>query len=130
MPVAREAPADVDDRYAYAGLDRVIHERARLGVLTSLVTHPKGLLFPALKQLCGLTDGNLSRHLQVLHKEGIVEVVKSFEGNRPQTHCRLTRSGRERYLDYLAVLEQVIRDAAAGMQRPGQRRLPKPSRST
>jgi hypothetical protein len=57
-----------DGRFAYEGLDRVIHERARLSVLTSLVTNPKGLAFGDLKQLCALTDGNLSRHLRVLEK--------------------------------------------------------------
>jgi len=72
-------------RFAYAGLDRVIHERARLSVLTSLVAHPKGLLFADLKQLCALTDGNLSRHLQVLQEAKLVEVLKGFNHNRPQT---------------------------------------------
>ena len=100
-------------RFAYEGLDRVIHERARLSVLTSLVAHPKGLLFPDLKQLCGLTDGNLSRHLQVLQEAKLVEIAKGFEHNRPQTRCRITGRGRKRYLDYLVVLEQVVRDAAA-----------------
>lgn len=99
-------------RFAYEGLDRVIHERARLGVLTSLIGHRKGLLFGDLKQLCGLTDGNLSRHLQVLQEAGLVEIAKGFEHNRPQTVCRITAAGRARYLDYLAVLEQVVRDAA------------------
>ena len=98
--------------YAYDGLDRVIHEKARLGLLTSLMAHPKGLAFGDLKQLCGLTDGNLSRHLQVLQEAGLVEVTKGYEGNRPHTSCRLTRSGRRRFLDYLAVLEQLVRDAA------------------
>ena len=99
-------------QFAYAGLDRVIHERARLSVLTSLAAHPKGLRFSDLKQLCGLTDGNLSRHMQVLQTAGLVEVSKSFERNRPQTSCRLTAEGRRRYVEYLAVLEQVVRDAA------------------
>jgi DNA-binding HxlR family transcriptional regulator len=99
-------------RFAYEGLDRVIHEKARLGVVTSLVAHPKGLLFSDLKQLCGLTDGNLSRHLQVLQDDGVVDIEKSFVRNRPQTLCRLTPKGRQRYLDYLTVLEQVVRDAA------------------
>jgi DNA-binding MarR family transcriptional regulator len=99
-------------QFAYAGLDRVIHERARLSVLTSLAAHPKGLRFSDLKQLCGLTDGNLSRHMQVLQTAGFVEVSKSFERNRPQTLCRLTAEGRRRYVEYLAVLEQVVRDAA------------------
>jgi DNA-binding transcriptional ArsR family regulator len=99
-------------RFAYDGLDRVIHEKARLGVLTSLIAHPKGLVFGDLKQLCGLTDGNLSRHLQVLQDAGLVEILKGFDRNRPQTVCRITRTGRARYLDYLSVLEQVVRDAA------------------
>ena len=98
--------------FAYDGLDRVIHEKARLGLLTSLMTQPKGLAFADLKQLCGLTDGNLSRHLQVLQEAGLVELIKGYEGNRPLTTCRLTPSGRERFLDYLAVLERVVRDAA------------------
>ena len=99
--------------FAYEGLDRVIHERARLGVLTSLAANPKGLVFADLKRLCGLTDGNLSRHLQVLQEAGVVEVTKSFSRNRPQTLCRITPEGRRRFLDYLAVLDQVVREAAA-----------------
>jgi DNA-binding MarR family transcriptional regulator len=109
-------------QFAYTGLDRVIHERARLSVLTSLAAHPKGLRFGDLKQLCGLTDGNLSRHMQVLQAAGFVEVSKSFEHNRPQTFCRLTAEGRKRYVDYLGVLEQVVRDAAAAVKpRAGRR---------
>ncbi len=105
MPDATEA------RFSYEGLDRVIHERARLSVLTSLVAHPRGLAFPDLKRLCGLTDGNLSRHLAVLQEAALVALEKGYDHNRPQTLCRLTPSGRARFLDYLAVLEQVVRDA-------------------
>ena len=54
--------ASSSGRYAYGGLDRVIHERARLSVLTSLIANPRGLTFNNLKQLCSLSDGNLSRH--------------------------------------------------------------------
>ena len=108
----RTKPDNDIGRFAYEGLDRVIHEKARLSVLTSLVAHPKGLVFGDLKQLCGLTDGNLSRHLQVLHEAGLVAIEKGFDRNRPQTVCRITPEGRRRYLDYLEVLEQVVRDAA------------------
>ena len=66
-------------RFAYDGLDRVLHERARLSIMTSLATQPDGLLFTDLKDLCSLTDGNLSRHLQVLHEAGLVEVWKGFK---------------------------------------------------
>lgn len=101
-----------DGRFAYEGLDRVIHERARLSVLTSLITNAKGLTFIDLKQLCSLTDGNLSRHLQVLEKADMVEIVKGHDRNRPQTLCRITASGRKRFLEYLSTLEQVVLDAA------------------
>lgn len=104
------------NQYAYPGLDRVIHERARLSVLTSLTRYPKGLRFNDLKTLCGLTDGNLSRHMQVLQEAGLVDVAKSFEQNRPQTICRLTTDGHKRYMEYLAVLEQVVRDAAVAVK--------------
>lgn len=98
--------------FAFEGLDRVMHEKARLGVLSSLIAHPKGLAFGDLKALCGLTDGNLSRHLQTLQEAGLIEITKSFENNRPQTTVKLTKSGRKRFLEYLALLEQVVRDAA------------------
>lgn len=111
MP-GRKPPRNGSGRFAYEGLDRVIHERARLGVLTSLAAHPKGLLFTDVKQLCNLTDGNLSRHLQILQEANLVEIWKGFQNNRPQTLCRLTPEGRRRLLDYLAVLESVIADAA------------------
>src|SRR6266446_2858760 len=88
-------------RFAYEGLDRVIHEKARLGVLTSLVTHPKGLVFGDLKALCDLT-----RHLQVLADAGLIAIEKGYDQNRPQTVCRITTKGRQRYLGYLKVLEQ------------------------
>ena len=101
-----------EGRFAYEGLDRVIHERARLSLLTSLITTPRGVIFHDLKQLCSLTDGNLSRHLKVLETEGMVEIEKGLDGNRPQTICRITPAGRKRYLEYLSTLEQVVKDAA------------------
>lgn len=110
-------PPSNEGRFAYEGLDRVIHERARLSILTSLVTSPKGVTFGDLKQLCSLTDGNLSRHLRVLETGKMVEIVKGHDRNRPQTLCRITPSGRKRYLEYLATLEQVVRDAAKGAAR-------------
>jgi DNA-binding MarR family transcriptional regulator len=88
-----------DAPFAYAGLDRVIHEHARLSVLTSLITNPQGLTFTELKDLCALTDGNLSRHLQVLEEAGLVAAFKGTENNRSLTLCRVTTDGRKRYID-------------------------------
>jgi len=103
-------------RFAYDGLDRVIHERARLSVLTSLITHAKGQSFGELKQLCGLTDGNLNRHLTVLEEAKLVTTSKGVEHGRPQTVCRITSLGRKRYIEYLAVLEQVVLDASSAIK--------------
>ena len=109
------AKAPTFSRFAYGGLDRVIHERARLSLLTSLLTHSNGLTFGELKELCALTDGNLNRHLQVLEAAGLVTISKSIEGNRTRTLCRVTGFGRKRYVEYLAVLEQVLSHAAAAV---------------
>ena len=87
----------VEAPFSYEGLDRVIHEKARLGLMTSLVAHPKGLAFGDLRALCGLTDGNLSRHLQVLAEAGLVEIIKGYDRNRPLTTCRLTALGRQKF---------------------------------
>jgi len=100
--------------FVYDALDSVIHERARLSVLTALVTHPKGLGFADVKAMCALTDGNLSRHLQVLKTAKLIEITKDMDNNRPYTFCRITVVGRKRYLEYLAVLEQMIKDVVAG----------------
>lgn len=112
---------DEGGRFAYEGLDRVLHEKARLGIMTSLVTRPEGLLFSDLKRLCALTDGNLSRHLEVLREAGLVEVWKGFENRRPQTLCRLSADGRKKFLEYLEELEQVLRDALPKAQRRAER---------
>ena len=91
-------------RFSYDGLDRVLHEKARLGILASLAANPEGLVFNDLKQLCVLTDGNLSRHLTVLHEAGLLETWKGTAGPRPQQargrahprhlHDRALRPGR------------------------------------
>jgi DNA-binding transcriptional ArsR family regulator len=112
-PRARPEPPR---RFSYHGLDRIIHERARLSILTSLLAHPKGLVFGELLELCGLTDGNLSRHLQVLQSARLVTVSRETGHGRPQTRCRITSSGRKRFLDYLAVLEQVLLDASGARE--------------
>jgi hypothetical protein len=109
----RDLKKRLGPRFAYDGLDRVIHERARLSLLTSLITHTKGLSFGELKQLCALTDGNLNRHLLVLEEAKLVCVTKSTDQNRPHTSAKVTALGRKRYFEYLAVLEQVLSDANA-----------------
>jgi len=100
-------------KFSYDGLDKVIHERARLGILTSLVTHHKGLSFVQLKKLCDLTDGNLSRHVKVLSEAGFVSIEKSFVDNRPQTFCRITEIGQSAFASYIEILETIVKDASS-----------------
>lgn len=113
-------------RFAYDGLDRTIHEKARLGILTSLMSHPRGLAFNDLAALCNLTNGNLSRHVQVLDEAGLVTVEKGYEKNRPHTSVSLTEAGRTRFIEYLGVLEQVLKDAESASARADRRSTPMP----
>lgn len=116
----KKEPSSAAGQFSFEGLDRVLHEKARLGILTSLLTNPDGLLFTELKELCSLTDGNLSRHIQTLQEAGLLEVWKSHQNRRPQTLVRLTADGRERFLEYIGVLEQIVAttaEAATGKAR-------------
>lgn len=100
-----------DGRFAYDGLDRALHEKARLGIMTALVMRPAGVTFNELKRLCTLTDGNLSRHLDVLREAGVIAVSKGRDNRRPQTLCRITAEGRRKFVSYLDELGRVVRDA-------------------
>lgn len=110
MPKSKP-PLNEAGRYAYSGLDRLLHERARLSIMTSLMTQPTGLLFNDLKKLCALTDGNLNRHLDALIKAGYLEVWKKQDSIRSQTLYRVTTNGRQSYLAYLHELERLVKDA-------------------
>lgn len=116
--------ADNPGRYSFDGIDRVLHEKARLGILTSLLAHRDGLVFGQLRDLCALTDGNLSRHLTTLQEAGLVEIWKGFKGKRPQTLVRLTAEGRKRFLEYLSLLESIVNGALSAAE-PGQDPEPK-----
>jgi DNA-binding MarR family transcriptional regulator len=118
--MADAASPDNSGRYAYDGLDGVLHEKSRLGILTALVARPGGIAFTELARLCALTDGNLSRHLDKLAKAGLIEIRKGFDKRRPLTTCRITAVGRRRFREYLAELEHVLRDAAVRAEaKPG-----------
>ena len=112
-------------RFHYGGLERVFHEKARLGILTALVAEPEGVAFGDLKELCNLTDGNLSRHVKTLLEAELVAAEREAGEGRPQSIYRLTRRGRARFLEYLAELERVVADAGPARSAPGRRR-PRP----
>ncbi len=117
MKTQDDPNAERRGRFAYDGLERVLHEKARLGIMTSLLCHPEGLLFAELKELCDLTDGNLSRHLQLLRESGLVEMWKGERMNRSVTLCRLTGEGEMRFRSYIDELEKVLQDAAKAAEK-------------
>jgi predicted ArsR family transcriptional regulator len=100
--------------FAYEGLERIFHERGRLAVCTCLLAKPDGMSFKALQDACGLTDGNLNRHLHALAETGIVKLARLRGNGRPTTIVRITQSGRARFLEYIDELEGVVRAVHAG----------------
>jgi DNA-binding MarR family transcriptional regulator len=106
-------PADDNASFAFEGLDKLFHERARLSIVASLAAHANGLVFNDLKRLCGLSDGNLSRQISTLEAERVVEIWKGTRNNRPSTLVRLTDDGRARFVSYLAELERVVKTSVA-----------------
>jgi DNA-binding MarR family transcriptional regulator len=89
-------------------LDRVIHEKGRLGIMAMLAASPE-LSFTELRDALSMTDGNLTTHVRTLQEEGLVSVAKSFQNNRPLTTCSLTAAGRKAFAEYIALLEQIVR---------------------
>jgi DNA-binding transcriptional ArsR family regulator len=96
-----------------AGLDRLIHERVRLGIVSALAVN-EWLTFGDLKSMLGVTDGNLSVHARRLEEAEYIRCEKSFEGRVPRTEYRLTRRGRAalaNYLDHMEALIRAVRDS-------------------
>ena len=89
-------------------LDRVIHEKGRLTIMSMLAASPE-LSFTELRDGLGMTDGNLTTHIRTLQQAGYVSVTKSFQNNRPLTTCALTAAGRKAFTHYINLLEQIIR---------------------
>ena len=89
-------------------LDRVIHEKGRLAIMSMLAASPV-LSFTELRDALSMTDGNLTTHIRTLQEEGFVAVSKSFENKRPLTTCSLTPGGRKAFASYIDLLEQIVR---------------------
>jgi predicted ArsR family transcriptional regulator len=102
-----------DAPYAFPGLERIFHERGRLAVCACLVANPDGMRFTELQEACGLTDGNLNRHLHALSEVDVVRSERVRGHGRPSTIVRITDQGRRRFLSYIDELETVVR----GVQR-------------
>ena len=96
----------------YSALKGIFHEPNRLAIISALSSASDGLTFREIKEQCALTDGNLSRHLKALEEAEVVEIKKQFIGAKPQTKAYLTEYGRESFIEYLKVLEDVLQKAA------------------
>ncbi|MDD2707736.1 MAG: transcriptional regulator [Verrucomicrobiae bacterium] len=100
----------------YAALEKIFHEPSRLAIMSALCAAADGLTFNEIKKQCDLTDGNLSRHLKVLEEAGSVSIRKAFVKSKPQTTVMLSEKGRASFLEYLKALEEVLKQAAKGLQ--------------
>ena len=88
-------------------LDRVIHEKGRLAIMSMLAAAAE-LSFTELRNALAMTDGNLTTHIRALQEAGYVAVAKSFQNRRPLTTCSLTAAGRRAFADYINLLEQIV----------------------
>ncbi len=91
-------------------LDRVIHEKGRLAIMSLLAATPD-LSFTELRDTLQMTDGNLTTHIRTLQEAGYVAVAKSYQNNRPLTTCALTVAGRSAFSHYVNLLDQIVRQA-------------------
>jgi DNA-binding HxlR family transcriptional regulator len=108
----KPGPAAAAPAAGTQNLDRLVHERLRLGILSALAVN-QALTFNDLKRLLETTDGNLSVHARKLEEAGYVSCVKAFAGRVPRTEYRLTAAGRralDRYIDHMEALIQAMRD--------------------
>lgn len=98
---------ETSERHLAPGLDRLIHERMRLGIVSALAAN-ESLTFKDLKTLMHTTDGNLSVHARKLEEGGYIACIKSFEGRLPKTEYKLTAAGRGALENYLSHMETII----------------------
>jgi DNA-binding MarR family transcriptional regulator len=92
----------------YLKLDRVIHEKGRLAIMSMLAASAE-LSFTEMRDALGMTDGNLTTHIRALQQEGYVSVAKSYQNRRPLTTCTLTAAGRKAFAEYIDLLEKIVR---------------------
>ena len=92
---------------SFLQLDRIIHEKGRLAIMSMLAAAPE-LSFIEMRDALGMTDGNLTTHIRTLQEAGYVSVTKSFQHNRPLTTCALTPAGKKAFTNYINLLEQII----------------------
>lgn len=95
---------------AFLQLDRVIHEKGRLALMSMLAAAPE-LSFTEMRDTLKMTDGNLTTHIRTLQEAGYVSITKSFQNNRPLTTCSLTAAGKKAFTSYINLLERIIQQS-------------------
>lgn len=100
----------------FESIERIFHEPNRLSIMSALCAAEKGLAFGELKEICGLTDGNLSRHLKALEDAGAVRIEKKFVASKPRTTIFISADGLEKFNDYLNALGEVLKKAKKSLR--------------
>jgi len=104
----------------YDALERIFHEPNRLAIMSHLCSADSGMSFGELRDACNLTDGNLNRHLKVLEEASAVKITKKFLDGKPRTTIAISKSGLDRFSEYLAALSDVLNKASKAL--PAERR--------
>jgi DNA-binding transcriptional ArsR family regulator len=99
----------------YDALERIFHEPNRLSIMSAVCAADSGITFSELKATCGLTDGNLNRHLKVLAQAGAVKIDKAFVDGKPRTTVTISKKGLDQFNRYLAALSEVLKEAKRAM---------------
>lgn len=97
-------------------LEKIFHEPNRLSIMSVLCAADKGMSFNEIKEACGLTDGNLSRHLKALEESGAIAITKKFVDNKPRTTVSISASGLERFNEYLSALSEILNKAKKSLK--------------
>lgn len=113
------------DNNPFQALEKIFHEPNRLAIMSALCAASNGLTFSELKEECGLTDGNLNRHLKVLKESNVVWVKKEFVADKPRTTVFITAKGLDRFSEYLEALSDVMKQTRAAL--PKQSKAPSAS---
>ncbi len=108
----------------YQALEKIFHEPNRLAIMSTLCASDKGMAFTELKDACGLTDGNLNRHLKTLREASAVTIDKAFVDNKPRTTVALSKTGLDRFTEYLAALSDVLKTAKKALPADKKASLP------
>jgi DNA-binding MarR family transcriptional regulator len=93
-------------------LDRVIHEKGRLAIMSMLAASTE-LSFTEMRDALEMTDGNITTHIRTLQESGYISVAKSYQNNRSLTTCSLTNAGRKAFAEYVNLLEKIVQQTKA-----------------